>query len=223
MSLFRVNIRTFKPIPRLTRFTWFHKDWEKSWRALNISLISDLVMKKQWILIKGTLFGDFKLFYFLTWADKRHKLSWDDEIPRNLPALQSCLINTHLTSKTPQKTPRKDKNTLKVFLVTKHDRRINSSPKKKRLNAKKKIAFRYSLSLPRQDGRPCKSRHVIIHDVNSYPFSRLLFFSLSFPSPPQLSFLFSTFSFVLTCFVYPSIVVILRDHRDENRVLSGIR
>ena len=138
MSLFRVNIRTFKPIPRLTRFTWFHKDWEKSWRALNISLISDLVMKKQWILIKGALFGDFKLFYFLTWADKRHKLSWDDEIPRNLPALQSCLINTHLTSKTPQKTPRKDKNTLKVFLVTKHDRRINSSSKKNDLTPRKK-------------------------------------------------------------------------------------
>lgn len=103
VSLFRVNIRKFKPIPRLTRFTWFHKDWEKSWRALNISLISDLVMKKQWILIKGALFGEFKLFYFLTWVDKRHKLSWDDEIPRSLPALQWCLINTHLTSKTPQK------------------------------------------------------------------------------------------------------------------------
>ena len=94
-------------------------------------------MKKKWILIKGALFGDFKLFYFLTWADKRHKLSWDDEIPRNLPALQSCLINTHLTSKTPQKTPRKGKNTLKVFLVTKHDRRINSSSKKNDLTPRK--------------------------------------------------------------------------------------
>lgn len=138
VSLFRVNIRTFKPIPRLTRFTWFHKDWEKSWRTLDTSLILDLVMKKQWILIKGALFGEFRLFYFLTWADKRHKLSWDDEIPRNLPALQSCLINTHLTSKTPQKTPRKDKNTLRAFLVTKHDRRINSSPKKNNLTPRKK-------------------------------------------------------------------------------------